>query len=95
MKRIILKILYEFYYKRTVILCGSSKNKILEIEIGLLLNEYENLILRIKVPTLFKQHKDRYYSNYQAKKSDITNLLLLTNTLHNQLSPIREYNEIY
>lgn len=40
---------------RTVVLYGSKENKIVEVQIGFLLNEYGQLILGIKAPKLFKR----------------------------------------
>jgi len=54
-KNYIKKYYPNFTIKRTVVLYGSSENKILEIEIGFLLNEYGNLILGIKAPALFRE----------------------------------------
>ena len=39
---------------RTVVLYGGYSNKIIEIEVGFLLNKYGNLILGIKAPEIFK-----------------------------------------
>jgi hypothetical protein len=44
----------EFRIVRTVVLYGSAENKLIEIEIGFLLNERGELILGIKAPELFK-----------------------------------------
>ncbi|MDR0820361.1 MAG: hypothetical protein LBN19_02415 [Endomicrobium sp.] len=54
-KNYIKKYYPNFTVKRTVVLYGSRENKILEIEIGFLLNEYGNLILGIKAPALFRE----------------------------------------
>ncbi|MDR1542968.1 MAG: hypothetical protein LBS50_00875 [Prevotellaceae bacterium] len=40
---------------RTVVLCGSSEEKTVEIEIGFLLNENGKLILGVKAPKLFQE----------------------------------------
>jgi len=45
----------KFKITRTVVLYGSKENKIIEIEVGFLLNENGNLILGIKAPELFKE----------------------------------------
>ena len=44
----------EFRIIRTVVLYGGTKEKIIEIEVGFLLNENGKLILGIKAPDLFK-----------------------------------------
>lgn len=45
----------KFKITRTVVLYGSKENKIVEIEVGFLLNENGDLILGIKAPELFKE----------------------------------------
>lgn len=45
----------DFKIIRTVVLYGSKEEKIIEIEIGFLLNEKGQLILGIKAPKLFKE----------------------------------------
>jgi hypothetical protein len=50
----ILKHYPNFKILRTVVLYGSTEEKIVEIEIGFLLNENGQLILGIKAPILFK-----------------------------------------
>jgi len=45
----------EFKILRTVVLYGSKENKIVEIEVGFLLNKNGDLILGIKAPELFKE----------------------------------------
>ncbi|MBU0846182.1 hypothetical protein KKH23_03250, partial [Patescibacteria group bacterium] len=45
----------KFKITRTVVLYGSKENKIVEIEVGFLLNENGDLILGIKAPDLFKE----------------------------------------
>lgn len=51
-----LKIYYpNFKIIRTVVLYGSKKEQIAEIEVGFLLNENGKLVLGIKAPKLFKQ----------------------------------------
>jgi hypothetical protein len=45
----------KFKVIRTVVLYGSKENKIIEIEVGFLLNEEGSLILGIKAPELFKE----------------------------------------
>jgi len=45
----------KFKILRTVVLYGARENKIIEIEVGFLLNEEGNLILGIKAPELFKE----------------------------------------
>lgn len=53
-KNYILKHYPKFKILRTVVLYGSSEEKIIEIEIGFLLNENGQLILGVKAPKLFK-----------------------------------------
>ncbi len=53
-KNYILKHYPKFKILRTVVLYGSTKEEIIEIEIGFLLNEKGQLILGIKAPRLFK-----------------------------------------
>ena len=50
----ILKHYPKFKILRTVVLYGSTEEKIIEIEIGFLLNEIGHLILGIKAPKLFQ-----------------------------------------
>ena len=50
----ILKYYPKFKILRTVVLYGSKEEKIIEIEVGFLLNENGKLILGIKAPKLFK-----------------------------------------
>jgi len=45
----------EFKIIRTVVLYGSKEKRIIEIEVGFLLNENGDLILGIKAPVLFKE----------------------------------------
>ncbi len=54
-KNYILKHYPKFKILRTVVLYGSKEGKIIEIEIGFLLNENGKLILGIKAPKLFKE----------------------------------------
>lgn len=51
----ILKHYPKFKIIRTVVLYGSKEEKIIEIEIGFLLNENGQLILGVKAPSLFKE----------------------------------------
>jgi len=53
-KNYILKHYPKFKILRTVVLYGSTEEKIIEIEIGFLLNENGQLILGVKAPKLFK-----------------------------------------
>jgi hypothetical protein len=53
-KNYIKKYYPKFKITRTVVLYGSRENKIIEIEIGFLLNEMGELILGIKAPKLFR-----------------------------------------
>lgn len=53
-KNYILKHYPKFKILRTVVLYGSTKEEIIEIEIGFLLNENGQLILGVKAPKLFK-----------------------------------------
>ena len=53
-KNYILKHYPKFKILRTVVLYGSSEEKIIEIEVGFLLNENGKLILGVKAPKLFK-----------------------------------------
>jgi hypothetical protein len=50
----ILKNYPKFKILRTVVLYGSNEEKIIEIEIGFLLNENGQLVLGVKAPKLFK-----------------------------------------
>jgi len=54
-KNYILKHYPKFTIVRTVVLYGSKEEKIIEIEVGFLLNENGQLILGIKAPELFKE----------------------------------------
>jgi hypothetical protein len=54
-KNYIEKYYPKFKITRTVILYGSKEEKIIEIEVGFLLNENGSLILGIKAPELFKE----------------------------------------
>lgn len=54
-KNYILKYYPKFKIKRTVVLYGSKEDKIIEIEIGFLLNENGQFILGIKAPEIFKE----------------------------------------
>lgn len=45
----------KFSITRTVVLYGSKEEKIIEVEIGFLLNENGKMILGIKTPNIFKQ----------------------------------------
>lgn len=54
-KDYILKYYPKFKIIRTVVLYGSKEEKIIEIEVGFLLNENGQLILGIKAPRLFKE----------------------------------------
>jgi len=51
----ILKHYPKFKFLRTVVLYGSKEEKIIEIEIGFLLNENGQLVLGVKAPQLFKE----------------------------------------
>ena len=51
----ILKHYPKFKMTRTVVLYGSKEEKIIEIEVGFLLNEKGQLILGIKAPSIFKE----------------------------------------
>lgn len=51
----ILKYYPKFKIIRTVVLYGSKEEKIIEMEVGFLLNEYGQLILGIKAPEIFKE----------------------------------------
>jgi len=51
----ILKYYPKFKIIRTVVLYGSKEEKIIEIEVGFLLNENGQLILGIKAPEIFKE----------------------------------------
>ncbi len=51
----ILKHYPKFKILRTVVLYGSKEEKIIEIEIGFLLNENGQLVLGVKAPQLFKE----------------------------------------
>jgi hypothetical protein len=54
-KNYILKHYPKFKISRTVVLYGSEKNEIIEVEVGFLLNKNGNLILGIKAPKLFQE----------------------------------------
>lgn len=54
-KNYILRYYPKFKITRTVVLTGSKEEKLVEIEIGFLLNENGKLILGIKAPELFKE----------------------------------------
>lgn len=54
-KNYILKHYPEFKIVRTVVLYGSKEEKIVEIEVGFLLNENGQLILGVKAPNIFKE----------------------------------------
>lgn len=54
-KNYILKHYPKFKVIRTVVLYGSTEEKIIEIEIGFLLNENGQLILGVKAPKLFQE----------------------------------------
>jgi len=54
-KNYIQKHYPKFEIVRTVVLYGSKEQQIIEIEIGFLLNEYGELILGIKAPSLFNE----------------------------------------
>ena len=54
-KNYILKYYPKFTIVRTVVLYGSKEEKIMEIEVGFLLNKNGQLILGIKAPELFKE----------------------------------------
>ena len=45
----------EFHIVRTVVLYGSNKEEIAQIEVGFLLNEKGKIILGIKAPKLFRR----------------------------------------
>lgn len=51
----ILKYYPKFKIIRTVVLYGSKEEKIIEVEVGFLLNENGQLILGIKAPEIFKE----------------------------------------
>lgn len=51
----ILKHYPKFKITRTVVLYGSKEEKIIEIEVGFLLNENGKLILGVKAPSIFKE----------------------------------------
>ncbi len=53
-KNYILKHYPKFKIVRTVVLYGSKEEKIIEIEVGFLLNENGKLILGVKAPKIFK-----------------------------------------
>ena len=53
--RYIKRYYSEFNIIRTVVLYGSKEKKIIEIEVGFLLNENGDLILGIRAPELFKE----------------------------------------
>jgi len=54
-KNYILKYYPKFKIIRTVVLTGSNEEKIIEIEVGFLLNQNGKLVLGIKAPDLFKE----------------------------------------
>jgi len=54
-KNYILKHYPKFKIIRTVVLYGSKEERIIEIEVGFLLNENGQLVLGIKAPELFKE----------------------------------------
>ncbi|MDD3101741.1 MAG: hypothetical protein PHE59_01170 [Patescibacteria group bacterium] len=54
-KTYIKKYYPKFKITRTVVLYGGTKTKIIEIEVGFLLNENGDLILGMKAPKLFKE----------------------------------------
>jgi hypothetical protein len=54
-KNYILKHYPKFSISRTVVLYGGTEEKIIEIEVGFLLNEKGSLILGIKAPILFQE----------------------------------------
>jgi hypothetical protein len=54
-KNYILKHYPEFKILRTVVLCGSTEEKIIEVEVGFLLNEKGQLILGLKAPRTFNE----------------------------------------
>jgi len=54
-KRYIKKYYPKYKITRTVVLYGGTKKKIVEIEVGFLLNENGDLVLGIKAPELFKE----------------------------------------
>jgi len=54
-KRYIKKYYPKYKIIRTVVLYGGTKKKIVEIEVGFLLNENGDLVLGIKAPELFKE----------------------------------------
>lgn len=54
-KNYIKKHYPKFKFTRTVVLYGSQEEKIIEIEVGFLLNKNGGLILGIKAPKLFKE----------------------------------------
>lgn len=54
-KNYVLKYYPKFKIIRTVVLAGSNEEKIVEIEVGFLLNQNGKLILGIKAPELFKE----------------------------------------
>ncbi|MBT3392489.1 MAG: hypothetical protein HN833_02490 [Elusimicrobiaceae bacterium] len=54
-KNYIKKHYPKFKIKRTVILYGSTTEKIIEIEVGFLLNENGKLVLGVKAPDIFKE----------------------------------------
>ena len=54
-KNYISKYYPKFSITRTVVLYGSKEKKIIEIEVGFLLNENGELILGIRAPELFKE----------------------------------------
>jgi hypothetical protein len=54
-KNYIEKYYPKFKITRTVVLYGGKENKIIEIEVGFLLNENGDLVLGIKAPELFRE----------------------------------------
>ena len=61
-KRVIkikLSVFLKYYSKykiiRIVVLYGGTENKVVEIEVGFLLNENGDLVLGVKAPELFKE----------------------------------------
>ncbi|MFH1288230.1 MAG: S24/S26 family peptidase [bacterium] len=63
----------KFQIIRTVVLYGSTEERVVEIEVGFLLNENGKLILGIKAPDLFKVAIRNLldYWNITAEKSDL------------------------
>ncbi len=54
-KRYIKKYYSSYKIIRTVVLYGGTATKVVEIEVGFLLNKFGGLVLGIKAPTLFKE----------------------------------------